>query len=318
MKHYLGIDLGGTNLVVGVVDEERRIVTSESIKTHAPRPAESICDDIAAIAERLLAELQLAREDIAWAGLGSPGVIHSGVVVYASNLGFDDVPLGRLLQERLGIPVLLENDANAAAYGEFLAGAGRGYQSLTMLTIGTGIGGGIIADSRIWSGFNGAAGELGHIVIEMGGRRCPCGKDGCLEAYCSASSLRKLTQEAMERDKGSLMWELCGGEIDTASAKTPFRAAEQGDEAAKGVVEGFLYALSLGVSNAINLLQPQVFVLGGGVSREGETILAPLRELVKKQTYLKTDEQRPKIVQAELGSEAGLIGAALLGLQKSR
>lgn len=316
-EYYLGIDLGGTNIVVGLVDDTGHILVKESIKTKAPRSPESICDDIAVLCKKILAGKGLSPQTVKWAGLGSPGVIHNNVIVYASNLEFHDVPLGKILEERLGIPVHLENDANAAAYGELMAGVGVGYRSLIMLTIGTGIGGGIVADEKIWSGFNGAAGELGHIVVHSGGKVCSCGKVGCLEAYCSANALKKATRKAMEQDKDSVMWQLVGGDLSRISAKTAFDAMRQEDDTGKKLVDEYIFYLSLGVSNAINLFQPEIFCLGGGVSREGETILVPLRKLVIEQTYLKKDEQRPRIVSAMLGGDAGLIGAAMLGKQSA-
>ena len=313
--YTLGVDLGGTNLVVGLVDENRQIAAKTSVPTRAPRSAQSICDDIAALCDRLLSGMGTDRSALQWAGIGSPGIICNGVVLYASNLQFENVPLEQILQEKLGKPVFLQNDGNAAAYGELIAGAGQGYSSLAALTIGTGIGGGIVLDGAVYSGFNGGAGELGHTVIVANGRTCSCGKAGCVEAYCSATSLRALTQEAMLDDPHSVMWELCDNDLEAVGAKTAFDAMRRGDETGSRVVSDFIFHLSLGVSNTINLLQPEVFCLGGGVAREGETILRPLRELVGQQTYIRQEDLRPKIVSAQLGGDAGLIGAALLGNQ---
>lgn len=311
MRYYLGIDLGGTHTAAGIVDEAGNLLVKGQVPTDKRSP-ETVCDGIAGLAKTLPAQAGIHWKEIERAGVGSPGIVCGGMVVYANNLGFDDTPLAAMLEERLGLAVGLQNDGNAAAYGELAAGAGKGFSSLVALTIGTGIGGGIVVDGKILSGFNGGAGELGHIVIAAGGRTCTCGKAGCLEAYCSATSLKAITRETMAAEKDSLMWELCGGDAGKVSAKTPFDAMRRGDSAGKRIVEEFLFHLSLGVSNAVNLIQPEVFCIGGGVSKEGDAIILPLRELVREQTYMKREEQRPRICTAQLGNDAGIIGAALM------
>jgi glucokinase len=313
MKYYLGIDLGGTNIAMGLVDESYRILSQISCKTNAPRPAEDICNDIILLYHTLLKNCKLSESDIEWIGIGSPGIIYRDTVSYASNLDFHDVPLSHLLKQRFHKKIFLENDGSAAAYGEFLAGAGKGYHSLVIITLGTGVGGGIIMNDRICSGFNGAGGELGHMIIESNGRKCSCGKNGCLEAYCSASALIKSTKQTMKKHPESILWELCDGDLSAVNGKTAFDGMRRNDPVAAQIVKNFIFHLSIGVSNMINLLQPEIICIGGGISKEGDTIITPLTEYIKQQTY--PTEQTTQIMTAKLGNDAGIIGAAMLGKQ---
>ncbi len=314
MAYYVGIDLGGTNIVAGVVDEGCQILAKAETKTRAPRPAEEVCADMAAVYRQALAAAGLAEGEIAWIGVGSPGVIDkaAGRVELAANLGFQGAPVRQLLQALTGKPVYLDNDANAAAYGEFLAGVGRDAASLVMITIGTGIGGGIILDGKIWSGFRYGGAELGHMVIRSGGRPCTCGRVGCMEAYCSATGLIQTTREAMEKSPDSLLWQVSGG-LDGVSGRTAFRAADQGDAAAQAVLERYIDDFACGVANVINLLQPEVIAIGGGISREGERLVGPIRERALKVVMSRHSPQNTRILPAALGNDAGIIGAAFLG-----
>ena len=314
MAYYVGIDLGGTNLVAGVVDEHCRILAKAETKTRAPRPAEEICADMAAVYRQAVAAAGLAEGAIDWIGVGSPGVIDkaAGQVELAANLGFQGAPVRQLLQALTGKPVYVDNDANAAAYGEFLAGVGRGADSLVMITIGTGIGGGIILGGKIWSGFRYGGAELGHMVIRAGGRRCTCGREGCMEAYCSATGLIQTTREAMEGAPDSLLWQI-GGDLDGVSGRTAFQAADRGDAAAQAVLERYIDDFACGVANVINLLQPEVIAIGGGISREGERLVGPIRERALRVVMSRHSPQNTRILPAALGNDAGIIGAAFLG-----
>ena len=224
MKYYLGIDLGGTNIVAGVVDETYKILSKASIKTASPRPAVDIMDDMVKVSREACEKAGVPVEQLEWVGIGAPGTINrdTGYIEYSNNLQFDHVPLRQYIADRLGRPVFVDNDANAAAYGEALAGAAKGVKDAVAITLGTGVGGGIIIDGKIYSGFNFAGAELGHAVIEIGGRQCTCGRRGCLEAYASATGLINLTKEAMEANPNSKMWTLTGGTIDNVSGKTAF------------------------------------------------------------------------------------------------
>ncbi len=311
---YVGIDIGGTNIAVGVVSEEKKIIAKANSKTPVPCPEAVFCDTVVETVKEALKNAGSDLSAVKEIGVGSPGTINQeeGVVVFANNLGYTNFPLKAMLEERMpGITVSVANDANAAAYGEFKAGALQGVKHAMAITLGTGVGGGIIIDGKIYAGFNFAAGELGHTVMEVNGRPCNCGRTGCWEAYSSATGLIKTTKEFMQEDKSSKMWEIVGGDIDKVNGRTSFDAMRAGDETAKKVVDQYILYLSKGLGNMINAFQPELLCLGGGISNEGETLIAPLRELCEKESYL--TEVRTKILKAELGNDAGIIGAALLG-----
>ena len=316
MKMYrLGIDLGGTNIASGVVDENFKIIGSAKVKTNAPRPAEDIVDDMAKSALAAVKDANLTIDDIAVVGVGTPGsvVYDTGVVAYANNLGFYNVPLAEMLEKKLGKKVYVENDANAATYGEYIAGAGKEANNFVAITLGTGVGGGIIIDGKIYSGSNYAGGELGHTVIQMDGQACTCGRNGCFEAYASATALIRETKQAMIRFPESKMWEFCNNDIKNTNGRTAFDAARAGDAIALGVVNQYIKYLSVGIANIVNTFQPDILCVGGGISNEGEYLMKPVRELVKGENYARNMSKNTEIKAATLGNDAGIIGAAYLG-----
>lgn len=315
MKYYLGIDLGGTNIAAGIVDETEHVIAEEEIPTGASRGAEAVVEDMANVARMAAGKAGLTLEDVEWVGVGCPGSANKalGEIEYANNLNWHNVPLVRMLSERTGRRVYIENDANAAAYGEYRAGAGAKADILVMVTLGTGVGGGIIVHNTIYTGFNFAGAELGHEVMVLDGRPCTCGRRGCVEAYASATGLITTTREFMERDKASGMWELCGGDLSKVNGRTAFDAMRAGDSAGKAAAERYIRHLACAVTNYINVFQPDMLCIGGGISREGETLLAPLREQVLREVYTRHGRQNTEIVAASLGNTAGIIGAALLG-----
>ena len=310
----LGIDLGGTNIVAGVVDEDYKIIATNKVKTNLPRPSEEIIDDIAKVSIEAAKAAGVNIKDIAAVGIGTPGSINpkTGIVTYSNNLGFYDLPLGDMLRERLGVDLFLENDANAAAYGEYIAGAGRGTKNFIAVTLGTGVGGGIIIDGKLYSGSNYAGGELGHTVIQMNGEACTCGRLGCYEAYASATALIRQTKQAMIRFPESAMWQLCDEKLENASGKTAFNAMRNGDEAGKAVVDNYIGFVAVGLANIINTFQPDVICIGGGISKEGETLIAPIREIISGENYARNIPAKTVIKAADLGNDAGIIGAAFL------
>ncbi len=312
--YHLGIDLGGTNIAVGVVDENFNIVGRGKKKTNCPRPADEICDDMAAAARMAIEDAGLTMDDIDTIGIGSPGSINpfTGVIAVSNNLRFENVPMGAMLKERLGRDVFIENDASAAAYGEFLAGAGVGTSSMVAVTLGTGVGGGVIIDGKLFSGSNLAGGELGHTVIVHGGVDCTCGRKGCWEAYASATALIRLTKESMKANPNSKMWELCGNNIDNASGRTAYDGMRAGDKAATEVVNMYQDYVACGVTNMVNIFQPDVLCIGGGISKEGDTLLKPIAEIVEKERFTKNVEKQTEIKIAKLGNDAGIIGAAYI------
>ena len=312
--YHLGIDLGGTNIAVGVVDENFKIVGRGKMKTNAPRPAEEICDDMATAVKMAVEDAGLTMDDIDTIGIGAPGSInpHTGMIAVSNNLQFEKVPMGPMLKERLGRDVFIENDASAAAYGEFLAGAGRGTQDMVAITLGTGVGGGVIIGGKLFSGSNLAGGELGHTVIVQGGEQCTCGRKGCWEAYASATGLIKLTKASMEANPNSKMWELCDGDINNASGRTAYDGMRADDEAAKEVVKKYEEYVACGITNMVNIFQPEVLCIGGGISKEGDTLLAPIVKVVDAERFTKNVEKQTVVKFAELGNDAGIIGAAYI------
>ena len=311
--YSIGIDLGGTNIAGGIVTEDHVIVCKKSIPTNAPRPAQEIADDISKLCLDLCENGGIDFDKISFVGIASPGIIVNGVIETADNLRFYQVPLAKMIAEKLGKKVYLQNDANIAAYAEAILGAGKGKKSMVLITLGTGVGGGIIFDNRIYDGFNGAGAEIGHIIIEAGGEPCPCGKRGCLEAYCSATALIRETKEAMLKDRYSSMWQLCENDLEKVDGKTAFDGMRMNDSTAKLVVGAFIHYLAVGISNVITLLQPELVAIGGGLSRENNYILTPLRTELRKLSMLREDQSETMVTIAEFENDAGIIGASLLG-----
>ena len=314
--YRLGIDLGGTNIVAGVVDEQFNIVAKADCKTNVPRPESEVCDSMAEVAKAAVEKAGLTMADIESIGIGVPGAVNpeTGVIEYSANLFFHNWNVVEMMEERLGTKVIIENDANAAAYGEYLAGSAKGTKNAIAITIGTGVGAGIIIDGKIYSGSNYAGAEMGHMVIIKDGKECACGRKGCWEAYASATGLINLTKEAILKEKPdySYMLSLCDGNIDNANGRTAFDAMRAGDASGKAVVDEYLGYLACGLINAINIFQPDVLCIGGGVSNEGETLLAPLRSIIEAERYTKHNPKQTIICKATLGNDAGIIGSAFL------
>lgn len=314
--YYLGIDLGGTNIVAGVVDENYKIMAKAECKTAVPRPESEICESMAAVAKKAVEKAKLTMNDIKSIGIGVPGAVNpkTGKVEYSANLFFHNWEIVKMMKSLINKPVVIENDANAAAYGEFLAGSAKGANNAIAITLGTGVGAGIIIDGKIYSGSNYAGAEMGHMVIVKDGKECACGRKGCWEAYASATGLIALTKEAILQEKPdfSYMLKSINGDINKISGLTPFNAMRAGDAAGKQVVDKYIEYLACGIVNAVNIFQPDILCIGGGISKEGETLLAPLRALVEQYRYTKHNDKQTKIVSASLGNDAGIIGAALL------
>lgn len=312
--YRIGIDLGGTNIVVGLVEQDFRIVDKCSVKTQVPRSVESMTADMAQMARTLLERNRLLWQDVASVGVGVPGTANpeNGHMEDANNLGFDDVPFLPLLAKKIPVPVHFGNDANVAAWGEYLTG---GYQedSFVMVTVGTGIGGGIILGGSLWPGINGAAAEFGHMTIDHDGVPCNCGRRGCFEAMASANALITQAREQMRKHPESLLWSLCGGNAAKVEAKTVFDGAAAGDETARELLDVYITYLAEGITNIINVFQPAVLCVGGGVSRAGEVLLRPLREEVARRVYSRNSKRNTRIELAKLDNDAGILGAALLG-----
>ncbi len=311
----IGFDLGGTNMAVGLVDEAGKILAKASTPTNARRGATEIAEDMARLICGLMQNHDLTAKDIAFLGLASPGIADSdeGTIVYANNLPFDRFPLVDFIRERTKIEQIgIGNDANAAALGEAIVGVAKGTKNSVLVTLGTGVGGGIILNGKIHTGVNFAAGELGHIVIQHGGKPCTCGRHGCWEVYSSATALIDMTRQKMRERTDSLMWKLTGGENGRVSGKTAFAAMRLGDAAATEVVGVYVEYLACGLTNLINIFQPEVLAIGGGISGEGEFLLEPVRKITDFEQYSSASPVKTRLCIAQAGNAAGMIGAAFL------
>lgn len=314
--YYLGIDLGGTNIAVGIVDESYNIIRKDSTPTLANREPEAIVADMGALCHKLLEKEGISIEQVASIGIAAPGSIDpkNGVIIYTNNLPFRNFPISDMLRRYVPVEsIRVENDANAAALGEAMGGAAKGADIAVMITLGTGVGGGVIINGKVFSGFNYAGAELGHVVIEYEGAPCTCGRKGCWEAYSSATALVRMTKEKMAQTKDTLMWEMVEGDIEKANARIAFAAMKQGDKAGKEVVDAYIRYLACGITNMVNIFQPNVLCIGGGVCNERDYLLKPLVAIVEKDQYTRDQEVKTRICIAELGNDAGIVGAAALG-----
>ena len=317
--YTIGIDLGGTNIVASVVDDDYNIIGTSKTPTNSPRSADEIFDDIADVCEEAVKTAGLTMEDIDSVGMGTPGTVNQdGIIEFANNLAFNNVPARTMLAKRINKPeekVFIENDANCAALGEAYAGCGNGAKDFVAVTLGTGVGSGVIIGGKIVNGVNYAGGECGHMVIVVDGEQCSCGRKGCWEAYASATALIRQTKKAMEEYPDSLMHKLAKEE-GKVSGRTAFDAMRLGDIAGIKVVDDYIKYVACGLINIVNALQPEINCIGGGICNEGETLMKPLRRFVQSERYSIHSKIQTKIVKAELGNDAGVIGAALLGKVK--
>lgn len=314
--YYLGIDLGGMSIKAGVCDDNGNIIAKDTCVTVRSEDGDRIIRDMAQLCLKVIADAGLTVEDIEYAGVASPGSAdcERGIIIYASTLPFLNYPIAERLSQWTGIKkIYVENDANAAAKGESIFGAAKGYKDSLFITIGTGVGGGIIINGKVYSGFNYSGAELGHMVIVHNGIPCPCGRNGCMESYASATALINLSKEKMLADKESVMWEICENDIEKVNGKTVFDAMERNDKTAKAIFDEYISYLACGIVNFINIFQPEVLSIGGGISKQGEVLLAPIREIVEKEQYSRHSDKKTVLKIATLGNDAGIIGAASLG-----
>ncbi len=313
-KYYVGIDLGGTFIKGGIVDETGKIVLVDKTPTEKEKGkdgADGVAKNIASLVQSLMQRQGLTNTDVVGIGMGAPGMIDSqtGVVIYWNNMGWKDFALGEKLQALTGLPVKIANDANVAAIGEVKFGAARNFSSAVMITLGTGVGGGIVVDGKLVEGNKGAGAELGHSVIVYGGEQCTCGRKGCLEAYASATALIRDTKRAMQAHKDSKMWEIGG--MENVDGKTAFDYREQ-DVYAKEVVDSYIAHLACGLVNFANIFRPEAIILGGGVCAEGDNLVKPLQAIMDREIFAGKMGPQVPILIAELGNSAGLLGAAAL------
>lgn len=308
MRKYIGIDLGGTNIRGALVSESGEILRLHSVPTRAEAGAGSVTGSISA----MICDLA-EGESVSGVGIGCPGTVDddAGTVVYACNLGWVHYDLRAALQNLTGYSVRLVNDANAAALAEAEVGAARGAQSAVVVTLGTGVGGGVVLGGKLLTGFSGAASELGHMTIVADGVSCGCGQRGCFEAYASATALIRMTKEAMARHPESALHRLAA-ESGGVDGRTAFQAQQLGDDAGAEVVEQYVRYLAIGLGNIVNIFFPEVIALSGGIANQGENLLAPLRRQVSQREYgAAYSKKHPRILCCSLGNDAGVIGAAL-------
>ncbi|MDD2534025.1 MAG: ROK family protein [Eubacteriales bacterium] len=317
MKHYIGIDLGGTNIKVGLVNELGEILLKKSVKTRAERSGEAIVADMANLSLDVIREAGLRESDVVSIGIGSPGVPNNktGELVIAYNLPFHHMPMRLEMHKVTSLPVYIDNDANVAALAESAFGGARDSYCSVAVTLGTGVGGGVVINNRIYSGFNNSGCEIGHIVIAAGGEQCTCGRKGCFEAYASATALIRDTERAALANPDSILSTMVAANGGQASGRTSFEAKRRGDAAAAGVVDKYIDMLAEGLANVINGYMPEVIVIGGGVCNEGDDLMVPLIEKTysKAKSFLVEGVERPQIRVAQMGNDAGIVGAAMMG-----
>ena len=300
---YIGIDVGGTNLKAGLVDEAGNILKVERVPLDFQGP-ERFAKTLAELSEKVM------QEKVRWVGVGLPGAVDGGDVLFTTNIPMENIPLEQLFRQHLDLPLLLGNDADCAAVGEFFGGAGKGTRDFAVVTLGTGVGAGIIVDGKLRGGL--ASSEAGHMVICQDGELCNCGRRGCWERYASATGLIQQTKRAMESHPESALHQLAAK--SGVEGRTAFQAAEAGDETALAVCRDYVNYLASGLASLINILRPEAVAIGGGVAAAPERLLLePLREAVAKESFSRHGGRSTRILSAELGNDAGIIGAAMLG-----
>lgn len=315
--YRVGIDLGGTNIKVGIVNETHGILIESSVPTYIERDAELIIRDMGLLALQLLKEKNIKLEQVSGIGIGSPGAIDrsNGIVLYSNNFRWENVPLAKMIHKYIDLPVFIANDAQCAALGEVKAGAGRNCHSIIMITLGTGVGGGIIINGEIFEGGHSGGGVIGHMMLVKDGEECTCGRKGCFEVYASASALIRNSRKAVFEHSDSIIFELCEGDISKISGKTPFDAADKQDPIAQKIVDDYINYLGEGIVNLVDIFRPEKILLSGGICNQGTRLTDPLNDHLRKTCFAKDKLFIPKVERAVLGNSAGIIGAASLVLK---
>ena len=310
-KYYIGIDLGGTFIKGGIADENGNLILKDKVPTESKEGNDKVVTNISSLCLNLMAQAKMDKSQIQGIGMGVPGLIDSqnGIVKYSNNLYFENFDIAGEVGKRTGLPVKIANDANVAALGETKFGSGKEYDNTVLLTLGTGVGGGVVIDGKLFEGNGSAGAELGHTVVAYGGEACGCGRVGCLEAYASATALIRDTKRAMEADKNSQMWEI--GSTDAVTGKTAFDYMNT-DKSAKSVVDNYIEMLGVGIVNLANIFRPQAIILGGGVCAEGERLVNPLQEKINKEIFAGPLGPQVKLLTATLKNDAGILGAVAL------
>lgn len=310
----IGIDIGGMSVKIGIVNKNSEIIARTTIPTDITITPQAFIKEMAGGVHRLIEENQFTMEQIASIGIGCPGAINTrkGLVIFAGNLGWSNVNLVEEFQAIFPMPVGLANDADAAALGEVTAGAAKGHKDVVLITLGTGVGGGIIIDGKIFQGpLNGGC-ELGHMIIRANGNPCSCGSQGCFESYASATALMAMGREAAKANMDSMLWKEVAGDVEKINGRIIFDCKEAGDKVAKEVLDNYLHYLAIGVTNVINIFRPEVVILGGGVSAQKEKLTDEIQDRINKLVFAPDLCETAKVVTSTLGNDAGIIGAAYI------
>jgi len=310
---YIGVDIGGMTIKAGIVDLNGKIISKEKCLTDTSKGSEPFMRDIKMLIQSLLASASKLNYDVKGIGIGAPGVVNNklGTIDYATNLKLYNVPIADYLKE-FNLTIFVSNDANVAALAEQRWGAASGYSDVVMITLGTGVGSGIVIDNKLFEGNQGKGAELGHMVIVVDGLECNCGRHGCFEKYASASALVNETKEIMEKHKDSLMWEMCGHDLNKVDGTTSFECAKKGDVAANEVVDLYIKYLGEGLLNVCNIFRPQAIVLGGGISNQKDYLKNKVQKYLEDHYYGYHETPRTEVLIATLKNDAGIIGAATL------
>lgn len=313
--YYIGIDLGGTGAKAGVVTEDGKIIAKSTASTKEISGYENVVKVMADITYDVIEKANITKDDVKSIGIGCPGSVDDkrGIVYYSNNIVMENAPLVEEMKKYIDKPIYIGNDANCAALGEYWAFKDGEMENFVLITLGTGVGGGIILNGKLYTGFNGVAGELGHTIIQMDGEPCTCGRYGCWEAYASATALIRDTERGANANPDSVLNKMIEENDGKANGKMPFDAAEMGDSAGKEVVKNYIRYLGEGIIDMINIFQPKLIAIGGGVSNQGDNLIKPLGEYVYPKVYGAGHTPATKIVTASLGNDAGIIGAAFLG-----
>ena len=316
--YYVGVDIGGMSIKTGIVSLEGEILHTSIIKTENISPKTQI-EKLGVSILDLLCKSKIDKSEVIGIGVGCPGAIYSsqGIVRYSSNLKWTNFPLKEILESVTGIKVRLANDADAATIGEITFGVAKDYNNVIMLTIGTGIGGGIVINKKLYEGSYGVVAELGHINLKYKGLKCGCGRSGCFEKYASATALISQTKRAMRKDKQTIMWQIVDNNIDNVDGKTAFIACKKGDNTAIKVVDKYVEYLSEGILSYCNIFRPDAIILGGGISKEGSYLTDKVVNYLEKMHYGYINSPKCKVLIAKLKNDAGIIGAASLVAERN-
>jgi len=317
-QFVVGVDLGGTKIAVGLFTSGK--LTLQHLQpTRAQEGTQAVIEGLRQAISQLVSQAGIDFSQLRGIGLAAAGAIdsHNGVVTLSPNLpGWRNIPLRQIMKDSLGVPIYLINDANAAALGEYLFGAGQNVPNLVYVTVSTGIGGGIIINGEVYEGISGAAGEVGHMTIDINGLACNCGSNGCLETLASGAALAREARRHIEAGEGVAILEASGGDLGQVSAKAVFLAAQRGDRLAGELIRQTGFYLGVGLTNLVNIFNPELIIVGGGLSNMGEWLLKPARDVVRKRAY-EISASAVRIVPAALGNDSGLIGAAAWVLRQS-